>query len=67
MTERYKIVRFYQNRQKQTVRGMTGLTLEQAQAHCSDPETSSRTAQSERAKARTRKFGPWFEGYTRES
>ncbi len=59
----YKIVRMYQDR---NIRGrtlMTGLTLEEAQKHCQDPETSSRTCKSARAKARTRRCGPWFDGY----
>ena len=38
----YKIIRFYaDNRERRT--GQTGLTLEEAQEHCRDPETSSRT------------------------
>jgi hypothetical protein len=42
----------------------TGLTLEEAQRHCSSKETSSRTATSAEAIRRTRKRGPWFDGYT---
>ena len=47
----YKITRFYAphlNKQNRTIK--TGLTLEQAQAHCNDP--------------RTRKDGVYFDGYT---
>lgn len=40
-----------------------GLTLEEAQAHCNDPETSSKTATSKAAQARTKKFGQWFDSY----
>lgn len=59
----YKIVRSYFNRNipKRTIK--TGLTLEQAQAHCSDPETSSRTCKGKVGRARTRKLGAWFDGY----
>lgn len=62
----YKIVRFYQRGGSQTVRGKNHLTLEQAQAHCADPETSSSTATSATAKRRTERRGPWFDGYTQE-
>lgn len=58
----YKIIRFYFNHYGgRTIR--KNLTLEQAQAHCKDPESSSRTCTSGAGKARTRKFGPWFDGY----
>ena len=40
-----------------------GLTLEEAQKHCSSDESSSRTATKPKAKARTERHGPWFEGY----
>ena len=64
----YKIIRFFQREvgAQRTVRGKTGLTLEQAQAHCSDPETSSSTATSATARRRTERRGPWFDGYTEE-
>jgi hypothetical protein len=42
---------------------MTGLTLKEAQAHCHDPETSSSSAKSAKAKQYTRDHGPWFDGY----
>lgn len=42
------------------------LTLEQAQAHCADPETSSSTCKSAAGRARTRNVGPWFDSYTEE-
>lgn len=59
----YKIIRFYrESYRKRTIK--TGLTLEEAQKHCSDPETSSSTATGKVARARTRKFGAWFDGYT---
>ena len=37
-----------------------GLTLEQAQKHCNDPETSSSTCSEEKKRRIT---GTWFEGY----
>lgn len=59
----YKIVRYYFNAgiRKRVID--SGLTLEQAQAHCNDPETSSSTATNKVARARTRKIGAWFDGY----
>lgn len=62
--ERYKIVRHYQQHGKRIVK--RGLTLEQAQAHCRNPETSSSTATSAAGRRRTRKYGPWFDGYSEE-
>jgi|DEB19_MinimDraft_3_1074340.scaffolds.fasta_scaffold30062_3 hypothetical protein len=41
---KYKIIRGYFRGGKRTI--ATGLTLDEAQAHCRDPETSSRTATS---------------------
>jgi hypothetical protein len=43
----------------------TGLTLEQAQAHCRDPEASSDTCTEPENVARTAKDGPWFDDYYR--
>jgi hypothetical protein len=57
----YKIVRMFFRNGKRTIK--TGLTLEEAQAHCRDPETSSRTATSAKARRRTAARGPWFDGY----
>ena len=53
MNTTYKIERHYapnQNRERETVK--TGLTLEEAQEHCNDPNT--------------REAGIWFDGYTEE-
>jgi hypothetical protein len=60
----YRITRFFQNRASLTVK--TGLSLEEAQAHCRDSETSSRTATTKEGVARTKVFGPWFDGYSEE-
>lgn len=62
----YKIVRFYaMNAQaKETVK--TGLTLAEAQAHCADRESASRTCTSDEGLERTRTRGQWFEGYAEE-
>lgn len=61
----YKILRkFFNGHPHETIE--TGLTLEQAQAHCSDPNTSSTKATSASAKAITEKMGPWMDCYYEE-
>ena len=66
----YKIVRkyfrkfFLDNIDDEVIE--TGLSLEEAQAHCSDPETSSRTCKSRDNIALTEKYGPWFNAYYEE-
>lgn len=65
MATTYKITRFYADDTPRRVI-KTGLTLDEAREHCTDPETSSRTATSAAAKARTKKHGAWFDGYSEE-
>jgi len=48
MTKKYKIVRMWKLDKKDKII-KRGLTLEEAQAHCKDPNT--------------RKAGVWFDGY----
>lgn len=60
----YKIVRGYFSGSKRTIE--RGLTLEEARAHCSNPETSSRTCTTAAACAITHRNGPWFDGYEKE-
>jgi hypothetical protein len=61
----YTVTRFYQgDTERDTV--ATGLTLDEAQAMCHDPETSSSTATSAEALARTLVDGAWFCGYGAE-
>jgi hypothetical protein len=62
----YKIVRYFQDPAVSNRVIERGVSLEQAQAHCSDPESSSETCQKPHNKARTRKHGPWFDGFTKE-
>jgi hypothetical protein len=64
VTDTYKIVRYYQDKPKRTIK--SGLTLEQAQAHCNDPETSSITCTSKDGKRRTVLYGAWFDGYDKD-
>ena len=58
----YKIVRSYMGAIR-SITIKTGLTLEEAQAHCRDLETSSSTCTEERNIQHTEAFGPWFDGY----
>jgi hypothetical protein len=64
MADKYKIVRMYLKGGKRTIE--RGLTLAEAQAHCRNPETSSKTATSSRARALTRARGAWFDGYEKD-
>lgn len=63
--EKYKIVWmcFRDAHAKRTIE--TGLTLEEAQAHCKDPETSSSTCRKAANVRRTQQRGAWFDGYER--
>lgn len=56
---RYKIVRFYQAANTRSRLIKSGLTLEQAQAHCSDPTTRGVT-RIRGVKTR------YFDGYDKE-
>ncbi len=59
----YKVQRLYfKGHPKRTI--IKRCTLEEAQRHCSDPETSSKTARSATARRRTQRLGPWFDSYT---
>jgi hypothetical protein len=60
---RYQIFRCYQMDEKETEVIMSGLTLFEAQEHCKDKETSSRTCTSFEGRMRTAEHGHWFEGY----
>ena len=61
LPNRYKIVRFFEESEDREIRAC--VTLEEAQAHCQDPETSSSTAKSDAAKQRTEEHGRWFDWY----
>jgi hypothetical protein len=65
----YYIIRFYANSSRIGHSRVLkrGLTLEQAQEHCRNPETSSRTCQQARNRRRKARFGAWFDGYSEES
>ena len=54
----YKIIRFRFDGNNRTIK--KGLTLEEAQAHCKDPETSGATCSD------LSKRGRWFDGFDEE-
>jgi hypothetical protein len=58
---RYNIVRNYFRGGKRIIE--RNVTLEEAQEHCRNPETSSSTATGAAARARTKRMGGWFDGY----
>lgn len=59
----YRIIRHYFNTCAQRIM-RRGLTLSEAQAYCRDPETSSKTCRSYVNVKRTKRLGPWFDGYS---
>ena len=67
--EGYRVVRFFRdhpnglNRSGRRNTVIARCTLAEAQAHCQDPETSSSTCKLPVNMARTRRCGPWFDGY----
>ncbi len=58
---KHRTIRFFQNGIKKVL--AINLTFDQAQAHCQDAETSSRTCTSPEGKALTETYGDWFDGY----
>jgi hypothetical protein len=61
--KQYQIVRFFSRDDVPNKVTVRNLTLEDAQAHCQDPETSSDTCTHAALHAITQKYGPWFDGY----
>lgn len=53
MADTYRIVRFFQSGRQRVMD--TGLTLEEAREHCSDPSTEGKSS-----------AGDWFDGFVRE-
>lgn len=64
MTLRYNVDRVYFRRPGHRRRILSNVTLEQAQVHCKDLNTSSSTAWKTSAVNRTKRYGPWFDSYT---
>jgi hypothetical protein len=66
MADTYSVIRFFQRPEKRKRTVHRGLTLEEAQKHCSNPESSYKTATQPKGRERTRIHGPWFDGYEKE-
>jgi hypothetical protein len=64
MNETFEINRHYMDGRSETI--ATGLTRKEAQEHCSDPETSSKTCTSAEGIRRTEEHGDWFDGFEQE-
>jgi hypothetical protein len=62
----YKVQRLYfrDSSKRRTIK--TRLSLEEAQAHCSDPETSASTCKKAANMRHTALHGLWFDSYTEE-
>ncbi len=61
---RYNIVRHYYRGGHRVI--ARGLSLEQAQAHCSSEDTHTGSGASAKARRVTRRNGPFFDGYSHE-
>jgi len=59
----FRVIRLFRDKPGCRVTIRKGLTLEEAQRWCHDPETSSSTCTSAVGRRRTERFGPWFDSY----
>lgn len=59
----YRIRRMFQRADLPAYTVRTVETIEEARAHCQDPETSSATCKGAAGLAQLRKDGPWFDGF----
>ena len=64
--KRFRIVRRHYHDSLEDRIVATGLTLEEAKAHCRNKDTSSKTATSPEAIAYTAEYGSWYDGYAEE-
>ena len=62
----YKIVRMFFDDDVPSKTMKRGLTLEQAQSHCQDKETSSSTCEGIEGIQYKQMYGKWFDAYTEE-
>ena len=64
--DQYRVVRYFMASGVRPVVIGENLSLEEAQKHCNNPQTSSKTATGRDARLRTQQFGEWFDGYERQ-
>lgn len=60
--QKYKIIRYFFNAPNRNITIKNNLTLKEAQEHCKNPETSSRSCKNNPYNHNI----PWFDGYTEE-
>ena len=65
MTTYYRVRSYFEDGGRNK-RIKEGLTREEAQEHCSDPETSSSTCTEDAGIEHTEKYGAWFDGFESE-
>lgn len=63
----YRIIRLYGPRPVRRRILKRGLTLEQAQRYCSDPETSSSTSTNPKVRRKHEAGYCWFDGFEKEN
>ena len=61
----YRVVRLHKDSDYRPV-VLLGLTQEEAQEHCRNPETSSSTCTGAREKKHTKQWGAWFDAWEEE-
>jgi len=61
------VVRIYRDHPSKRDIIKTDLSLEEAQAHCQDPETTSSKCTNAAGLERTAKWGPWFDCYEEQT
>jgi hypothetical protein len=62
--ETYRIIRFFRDGDNEVIEG--GLTREEAEEHCRDPESSSRTCTKDWGRRLLAARGAWFDGFAEE-
>ncbi len=58
--EYYNVYRYYFRQPGRKRLILAHVHIDEAQAHCNNPETSSSTCTTSGCKLRTKRMGPWF-------